>query len=95
MNRSTPAKSAAFKHSKRVAWRKVADEAVILDVETAAYFSLDGVGLRVWELLESGSSLDRIVSSLSGEYDAPADVIRRDCEELLERLRKHKIVEPA
>lgn len=95
MSRSTPPKNQAFKHSGRVAWRKVADEAVILDVETAAYFSLDGVGLRIWELIGEKRSLDEISREIAAEYDAPEDVIRRDCEELIGRLRKEKIVEPA
>ena len=37
-----------------------ADEAVILDVETAVYFSLDGAGLRMWELLGDGKSVPEV-----------------------------------
>lgn len=95
MSRATPSKPQVFKHAGRVAWRKVSDEAVILDVETAAYFSLDGVGLRIWELIGEKRSVDEISRELAEEYDAPEETIRRDCEELIGRLRKEKIVEPA
>lgn len=84
-----------YKHSSRVAWRKVADEAVILDVETAAYYSLDGAGLRLWELIGEGLALPAILDALVAEFDAPADEIRGDCLELIGVLKKEKIIEPA
>jgi hypothetical protein len=96
MSPSVSTKIPAFiKHSGRVAWRKVAGEAVILDVETAAYFSLEGVGLRIWELLGEKKNVEQIVAALSEEYDEDEVVIRRDCEALLRRLLQEKIVEPA
>ncbi|MFA6316150.1 MAG: PqqD family protein [Elusimicrobiota bacterium] len=84
-----------FKHSSRVAWRKVKDEAVILDVETAAYYSLRGTGLRIWELIGGRKSLEQVVERIAAEYDAPEAVVRRDCRELVERLRREKMIEPA
>ncbi|MBI5882428.1 MAG: PqqD family protein [Elusimicrobia bacterium] len=95
MPKTETRKPQAFKHSSRVAWRKVADEAVILDVETAAYYSLSGTGLRIWELLGEGKLVEDIVSRLGAEFDASEDVIRRDCRELVERLRREKMIEPA
>ena len=85
----------AFKHSPRVAWRKVADEAVILDTETAAYFSLDGAGLLIWELLSKKLSLEKIAAAVAAEYDAPEAVIRKDLDALLKSLKKEKLIEPA
>ena len=84
-----------WKHSRRVAWRKVADEAVILDVETAAYFSLDGAGLRMWELLGEGKTIEKIAKALADEYDAPEDAIGDDCAELAGKLHKEGLLDPA
>ncbi|MBI5200364.1 MAG: PqqD family protein [Elusimicrobia bacterium] len=84
-----------LKPSAKIAWRKVADEAVILNTETAAYYSLDGAGLRIWELLSEGRSIEEIVGTLADEYDASSEVLRRDALDLLSNLRKEKIVEPA
>ena len=86
--------ASAFKHSARAAWRKVADEAVILDVETAAYYSLGGTGLRMWELLGEGLTLPEIAGALAEEYDADADKIAKDLAELAARLRKELLLEP-
>lgn len=95
MKSTAPSKPSNYKHASRIAWRKVADEAVILNTETAAYYSLDGVGLRLWELLGEKRSMPDIVSTLAKEYDAPAEVIRKDCTELVRKLRQEHIVEPA
>lgn len=89
------AKPKTFSYSGRIAWRKVADEAVILDTETAAYYSLQDVGLRIWELIGEGRSIEEMAAVLAEEFDASEDVIRRDCEELIVRLRREKIIEPA
>src|ERR1700758_4456558 len=93
MSRSTPPKPQIFKHSKRVAWRKVADEAVILDVETARYYSLDGAGLAMWELLGKGKRVPEVARLLAADYDAPEAEIRADCAALVARLAKKGLIE--
>jgi len=82
-------------HSRRVAWRKVADEAVILDVETAVYYSLSGAGRRMWELLGEGKTPAQIGRVLAEEYAAGEDELRKDCAALVGRLLKAGLLEPA
>ena len=84
-----------YKHSRRVAWRKVADEAVILDVETATYYSLRGPGLRMWELLGAGKTPAEIGKTLAAEYDAGEDRLSADCAELAGKLSKERLLERA
>ena len=88
-------KKGSWKHSRRIAWRKVADEAIILDVQTAVYYSLTGVGLKVWELIGKGKSAAQIAGILAGEYDARESVIAADCAELIAKLGKKKLIERA
>jgi len=85
----------SWKHSGRVAWRKVADEAVILDVETAVYYSLSGAGLRMWELLGEGRTPAQIAALLAAEYDADEGRLRADCAGLAAELRREGLVERA
>ena len=88
-------KARALKHSKNTAWRKVAEEAVILDVDNAHYYSLSGTGLRAWELLGSGCTPAALTAALEREFDAPAGVIAADVAQLLAELKKQGLVEPA
>lgn len=85
----------AFKHASRAAWRKVADEAIILDVESAEYYSLTGPGLRAWELLGPGETARRIAERLAEEYDAPYDRIEADVEALMADLKRAKLIQAA
>ncbi len=87
--------SGGLKHAGHVAWRKVADEAVILDVDTANYYSLGGPGLRVWELVGAGRKADQVCATLAGEYDAPPGRIAADVAELLAALKKEGLLERA
>ncbi|MBI3549120.1 MAG: PqqD family protein [Elusimicrobia bacterium] len=84
-----------WKHSRRIAWRKVGDEAIILDVETAVYFSLSGAGLRMWELLGEGRAAAEIAGVLAEEFDADEDELAEDCAELAAKLQKERLIERA
>jgi len=88
-------KTRAFKHSKNTAWRKVAEEAVILDVDTAHYYSLTGAGLRAWELLGAGSTAPALTAALEREYAAAPGVIAADVSDLLAELKREGLLESA
>ena len=91
-----PAKQPArLKHAGHTAWRKVADEAVILDLDTANYYSLAGPGLRVWELLGEGRAPAAVCAALAEEFDAPPGRIAEDVGELVAALKKEGLLEPA
>jgi hypothetical protein len=75
--------------------RRFGDEVVLVDVRQGVYFSLNEVGSIVWQALESGASLDQVVSGVItafavDEATARADVIKLTDElvaaGLLERL---------
>lgn len=83
----------AFKHSKHTAWRKVAEEAVILDVDNAHYYSLSGTGLRAWELLGAVCTPAALTAALEREFDAPPGVIAADVAQLLAELKREGLLE--
>ena len=87
--------SRKWRYSRNVAWRKVAGEAVILNVDTAVYHSLGGAGLRMWELLGQGKSSEAVGRILAEEYDAGAERILKDFDGLVRDLKKANLIEPA
>ena len=56
--------------SSRVAADTVEGEAVIVDLETGAYYTTEGVGCEVWELLASSRTTGDVVEVLRNRYDA-------------------------
>ena len=60
--------------------RMVGEETVLLDLASGVYFGLDGVGKRIWEVVEEGHSLGQIAAVITAEFEvdesrAQADVI--------------------
>ena len=72
------------------------DGAVLLDIEQGICFSLNPVGLRIWELLKKRCSLDQIADALGQEFSLPRDQLLSDASEFIEALEaKHLICRPA
>ena len=67
-------------------------EAVILDPVSGRYFGLDGVGVRVWELLSETTTLEALVRTIVDEYEADASTCERDLRALLEDLLARGLV---
>lgn len=69
------------------------DGAIVLDVRQGQMFSLNFVGSRILELLESGSSEEHISEIISQEFNADIETVRRDVTEFLQELKEHKLVD--
>ena len=69
-------------------------EAIIINLVSGSYYTLDSLGGEVWELLEKSPSVDDIVTQLSFRYDASDDVIRSAVENLLEQLSREQLIAP-
>jgi hypothetical protein len=59
------------------------DEAVILHVASGRYYSLAGVGNRIWKLLETPRTLADLVAQVTEEYDVEHDRCTSDVEALV------------
>ena len=71
------------------------DGAVLLDIEQGVCFSLNPVGLRIWELLKKRRSLDQIADALGQEFSVPRAQLLSDASEFIEALEgKHLIYRP-
>ena len=71
------------------------DGAVLLDIEQGICFSLNPVGLRIWELLKNRCSLDQIADALGQEFSVPRDQVLSDASEFVGALEaKHLIRRP-
>lgn len=74
--------------------REVASEdgAVLLDVEQGICFSLNPVGLRIWESLKGQSSLNQITDTLAQEFSVPRSQLLSDVVEFIEALEAKQLV---
>jgi len=73
-----------------VIFEVMGNEVVIVNLKKGAYYSLGGVGVVIWDLLERESSLSQIVEGVTGQYeggDIPSAV-----KSLLSEMRNEEIL---
>lgn len=81
-------------NSPQVINETIDGEAIMINLATGGYYSLDRVGGDVWSLLEASLPVDDIVAELGRRYEATEDDIRRGVEDLLQRLSGEELVVP-
>jgi len=94
-NMSEPATITEFTIAPGVRETSSQDGAVLLDIEQGICFSLNPVGLRIWELLKKQCSIDQIADALGEEFPVPRSQLISDASEFIEALEgKHLIYRP-
>lgn len=70
----------------------VDEEIVILNMVGNNYISLDAIGRRIWELLETAFTVQQLCRKLSLEFDATEEQIAADLLPFLTELEKDGLV---
>lgn len=65
---------------------ELADETVLLNIETGIYFGLDHVGTHIWRLLAEGREEEEILAALEAEYEVEPVQLRADVAAFLDLL---------
>jgi len=68
------------------------DTLLMLSLEQGRYFSLEGVGPRIWTLLEQPTSSTALIDRLSEEFDVPRAVCEVEVTRFLDALREHRLL---
>lgn len=82
---------ALSKHPE-VVCTELEEGAVLLNLETRSYYSLDRVGLDVWNLIDSVDSAAELADQLAQGYEVGEEDPRALVEAFLERLRSEALV---
>jgi coenzyme PQQ synthesis protein D (PqqD) len=65
---------------------------VMMSVDQGMYFGLEGVGPRIWSLLEQPRSFRQLCDALTAEFEVVPDACRREVGAFLEELRRVHLV---
>lgn len=76
-----------------VLMQELGGESVLLNLNSEAYYGLDDVGTRMWQVLTSSQSIQVAYENLLSEYDVEAERLRQDLQELIEKLVSHGLVQ--
>ena len=64
------------------------DETVVMDMDSAEFFSLNQTAGAVWRLIDGTRSRDAIVSELAADYGVVAPAIAAEADEVLGKFRE-------
>lgn len=78
--------------SADISARSIGGETIVLNLANSRYFTITGVGTRLFELLTEDTGVDELVGTIAEEYDVDPVVARRDIESFLDRLREAQIL---
>jgi hypothetical protein len=83
--------SAAQPHPD-VVWRRVGDEAVLVNLKTNRIYSLNHTGARLWELIDAGHDRDAAEAVLMSEFEIEEDELRKEVSAVLDELAKEGLI---
>lgn len=81
-------------NSEEVASEVLDGEAVLINLSNGMYYSIDGVGGRIWELIEKGQSLAGVVRDIAARYDIDEKTADADVKKFVEELVAENLVVP-
>lgn len=55
--------------------------------------TFNSVGAEIFELLDGINTPEEIVEKISGEYNVDSAIVKKDFEALVEKLRKHNMLD--
>ena len=72
----------------------LSDGAVLLNLQTKRYFSLNETGTRIWVLVQQTADEETIVSSLLREYEVEEPMVRSEVRRILDELIEAQLILP-
>ena len=67
-------------------------DSVVLNLDTEVYYTLNGTGIRMWQVLTTAASIDEAVQTLQQEYEVDEATLRQDVEEFIAKLKDLKMI---
>lgn len=78
--------------NETTAFRIIDNEAVILDLESGVYYSLNEVGSAIWSLCDGSKSIKDISTLICEEFEVEKETAEKDVLELLNDLVREGLV---
>jgi len=86
-------KRSKIKLSKDVTFRQLdADDGIILNFNTKNYYSLNETACLIVRGIEKGHTLEKIASTISKKFNAPAQTILKDINRIVSELSREKMI---
>ena len=78
--------------SPNAAHQTVGEEAILIDLNSGTYYSLNDTGTMFWELIDGQRTIADCAAHIAGEYDVEAEVVAGDLLELAAEFKAEGLV---
>ncbi len=85
-------KNSILQRAENVTFEVVADEAILIDINTGTYFSLNEVGTEFWEMLDGTQTIEQHAAVIANKYEVETDMVVADLLELAEEMAADKLI---
>ena len=75
-----------------VSSKRLEDELILVHLDTGFCFALEGVGVRIWELIEDGTTAHTLVETIASEYEVERERVVRDVDALMAEFLEHVLI---
>src|SRR5258706_11244776 len=88
-------KTTALRRDPTLPFQRMDEDTIVVDPRTREVHLLNETGARIWELLETASSVDEVAEALEEEYEGAAPgAMRREVEAFLAELGRKGLLLP-
>ena len=78
----------------KITYRIIDGEAVMLNLDSGYYYSLNRVGTDIWKMIDEGKEFESILNCLEQDYcQVEKRDLKKDVVALLDDLKKEKLIE--
>lgn len=74
-----------YNRDEKVISSKIEEDLFLLSMEKGAYFRMNPIGTRIWELLETPKTQSQLVSDLLKEFEVDEATCEKEVEAFLEK----------
>jgi hypothetical protein len=73
-------------------YQKVGEEAILINLNTGAYYSLNDTGTLFWELLDGARSIADCARQIAADYDVEPAMVEEDLIDLAIDFQKEGLI---
>ncbi len=74
---------------------EIGGEAVMMSIENGAYFGLNPIATRIWDLIEQPKTIAELIQTITDEYDVSAEQAADDVQEFVAEMIERGIAQVA
>ena len=85
-------KDSILQRAESVTFEVVADEAILIDINTGTYFSLNEVGTEFWQMLDGQQTIEQHAQTIANKYEVETDIVVADLLELANEMARDDLL---